>query len=74
MITIPLENYKLLLELLDRFNEERELNEDMATDFENGYACASHYAYEGLSEALKSLPKLNKVCALCKKDPNDNIN
>lgn len=74
MVTVPLHNYKLLLKLLERFKEERELNEDMATDFENGYACASHYAYEGLSEALESLPKLNKVCALCKKDSNDSNN
>jgi hypothetical protein len=73
MVTIPIENYKLLLKLLERFDEERKVNEDPVTQFENGYACASHYAYEGLSEALESLPKLNKVCALCKKDP-DGIN
>lgn len=74
MVTVPLHNYKLLLNLLDRFKKEREVNEYMATDFDNGYACASHYAYEGLSEALESLPKLNKVCALCKKDLNDSNN
>ena len=67
MITIPIENYKLLLKLLERFKDESK-TDDIKNDFENGYACASHYAYEGLSEALDSLPKLNKVCALCKKD------
>ena len=74
MITIPTENYKLLLKLLERFDNERKVNEDRVTEFENGYACASHYAYEGLSEALESLPKLNKVCALCKKDSNVSVN
>lgn len=74
MVTIPIENYKLLLKLLERFDQERKIDEDSVTQFENGYACASHYAYEGLSEALASLPKLNKVCALCKKDPNDSVN
>jgi len=69
MITIPIENYKLLLKLLERFKDESK-TDDIKNDFENGYACASHYAYEGLSEALDSLPKLNKVCALCKKDVN----
>ena len=66
MISIPIENYKLLIKLLDRFKNESK-TDDILNDFENGYACASHYAYEGLSEALDSLPKLNKVCALCKK-------
>jgi hypothetical protein len=70
MISIPIENYKLLIKLLDRFKNESK-TEDIKNDFENGYACASHYAYEGLSEALDSLPKLNKVCALCKKDMNN---
>jgi len=70
MITIPIENYKLLLKLLERFKDESK-TDDIKNDFENGYACASHYAYEGLSEALDSLPKLNKVCALCKKDMNN---
>ena len=74
MVAIPIENYKLLLKLLERFDNERKINENTVTEFENGYACASHYAYEGLSEALDSLPKLNKVCALCKKDINDNTN
>jgi|APGre2960657404_1045060.scaffolds.fasta_scaffold200370_3 hypothetical protein len=70
MITIPIENYKLLLKLLERFKDESK-TDDIQNDFENGYACASHYAYDGLSEALDSLPKLNKVCALCKKDMNN---
>jgi hypothetical protein len=70
MVTIPTENYKLLLKLLDRFKQERETNDKMS-QFENGYACASHYAYDALYEALESLPKLNKVCALCKKDVTD---
>ena len=70
MISIPIENYKLLIKLLDRFKNESK-TDDIKNDFENGYACASHYAYEGLSEALDSLPKLNKVCALCKKDMNN---
>jgi hypothetical protein len=43
------------------------------SQFENGYACASHYAYDALYEALESLPKLNKVCALCKKDVTDGL-
>jgi hypothetical protein len=69
MITIPIEKYKLLLELLERFKEERKASDDMSA-FESGYACASHYAYDTLSEVLDSLPKINKVCALCKRDTN----
>ena len=69
MILIPIEKYKLLLELLQRFKEERKADDQMSA-FESGYACASHYAYDALSEALDSLPKINKVCALCKKDIN----
>jgi len=69
MISIPIEKYKILLKLLERFKEERKANDQMGA-FESGYACASHYAYDTLSEALDSLPKINKVCALCKKDMN----
>lgn len=68
MISLTLENYKSLLKLFERFRQERKTHDNM-TEFENGYACASHYAYEGLYEILDSLPK-EKVCALCKKDPN----
>lgn len=70
MVTIPTENYRLLLNLLERFDKERKVDRHSITQFDDGYACASHYAYEGLAEALKSLPKLNKVCALCKGDTN----
>ena len=71
MVTIPIENYKHILRLLDRLSQESQV--EPATDFDNGYACASHYAYQQLSEALESLPKLNKICALCKKDVTNGI-
>jgi hypothetical protein len=71
MVTIPIDNYKHILKLLERLHQESLVEPD--TDFDNGYACASHYAYEELSKALESLPKLNKVCALCKKDVTNGV-
>lgn len=71
MVTIPIDNYKHILKLLERLHQESLV--EPGTDFDNGYACASHYAYEELSKALESLPKLNKVCALCKKDITNGV-